>query len=190
MGGPDWPRSALFSTSTTRTPSEARVATFCAILWVPAWHDEHHVVTNQISVGFPRKPATVSVLPARVVKVPLGAVVPTEGGTPEAPAEPLAGAGPEPLLATCSATANPASTTTAVALPPRSSRLRLCRCASARRRAAPVGRGGRWRVGALFTEGLLVGSRALGPGLCRRSAASCWPGPLAPERARRRCSWR
>src|SRR5579875_3498642 len=138
MGGPDWPRSALFSTSTTRTPSEARVATFCAILWVPAWHDEHHVVTNQISVGFPRKPATVSVLPARVVKVPLGAVVPTEGGTPEAPAEPLAGAGPEPLLATCSATANPASTTTAVALPPRSSRLRLCRCASARRREAPV----------------------------------------------------
>ena len=52
---------------------------------------------NQISVGFPRNAVTVSVLPARVVKVPFGAVVPIGSDTPDGV---LPGAEPELLFAT------------------------------------------------------------------------------------------
>ena len=76
---------------------------------------------------------------------------------------------------------NATSATTTVTLPPKSSRLRLWRCASARRRAAPDRRGGRWRVDALLTKEPLLYLRILGLGMYYWSVAARLSVSLVPH---------
>src|SRR5579875_2426836 len=99
-----------------------------------------------MSVALPRRAATVSVLPLRVVMAPLGALVPTSRDAAEDLAE------PELLLVTCRATTTVTMPSAATTPPMDSIRLRLRRSASARRRAAPDGRRGCGRVDAVLIE--------------------------------------